>query len=59
MYEYKVICTTATGVPLKGKPTDSYQKQLELGLNELGKAGWGLVSMYGCYMVFSRLKRTR
>jgi Domain of unknown function (DUF4177) len=56
MWEYKVICTTATGVPLG--EGDTHHARMETGLNALGQDGWELCSCYGTYMFFKRKART-
>ena len=54
MWEYKVIQTSATGVPL-GKG-NTYTEQLESGLNALGKDGWELCCVEQIYFFFKRPK---
>ncbi len=54
-YEYKVIDTCDTGVPLRGK--GSYTQKLTRGLNGLGKQGWLLTGMSdGTMLIFAREK---
>lgn len=56
MWEYKVIKTTATGVPLgEGK---THAEQLEAGFNKLGAQGWELCAILGTLIFLKRLKRT-
>jgi hypothetical protein len=55
MIEYKVLCTTASGVPL-GKG-DEYHTRLQDGLNRLGEEGWNLCDISGTLMIFNRKLR--
>ena len=51
-WEYKVIYTPATGVPLG--TGDTHQERLEDGLNRLGADGWELCDCPGTMMIFKR-----
>ncbi len=53
-FKYKVIDTVEKGVPLAGKPTDSYARRLELGLNKLGDKSWQLCAMIGTIFIFKK-----
>ena len=54
VYEYKVIDTRDTGVPLVG--SGSYHNRLARGLNVLGKKGWGMCAAIGTLIILSRRK---
>lgn len=54
-YEYKIVETRETGVPMAGDMMLPHQDRLVLGLNELGAEGWLLVSVVGStMMIFAR-----
>ena len=58
-YEYKVINSSDTGVPLKGKiGEDFYTERFKKGLDALGKKGWKLTSIIkGTIFIFVREKK--
>ena len=52
MYEYKIVCTGATGVPSDPEcKSDVRSEQLEAGLNLLAREGWVLATMNGSSMM--------
>lgn len=55
MWEYKVIKTTATGVPMG--PGETHAEKLTSGFNELGKEGWELCGIIGSLLFFKRMLR--
>jgi hypothetical protein len=55
-WEYLVVSTTATGMPLSGSATIPWHKRVEAGLNELGEEGWQLCAVLPNTLFFSRKK---
>jgi hypothetical protein len=56
-WEYLVINTKASGVPLEGPTEWSHQKRLEAGLCKLGSRGWSLCCVVDDLMIFKRRRR--
>jgi hypothetical protein len=54
-WEYRVISTTATGVPFAGEPADAWHDRVAKGLTEqLGAEGWELCGVLSQMMFFKR-----
>ena len=56
-FEYHVIDTANTGVPLSEYGDDPYANRLAKGLNLLGSDGWELCAYKGTFIIFKREKK--
>lgn len=53
-FKYKVIHTPDKGLPLVGKPSESFADRCENALNKLGSKDWELCGISNTYLIFKK-----
>ena len=53
-FEYKVLNTLQSGVPMSGSHKKSQPERIKIRLNQLGRQGWELCGLESTYFIFKR-----